>query len=252
MSVHWLDPLLKEARFGALRELHEADIKDKDTIVRDIIHSSCRFDESIFFYDGKFFQFSQFGFSMRFFGSKNVDKESKANFLITGFDLNEKSLRNLFTGIEFILYKLVQLAVEPRPHRYNIEKERLSVRFAKLRNSGFLQSVDRDVFDEIVFCRNAFSHSFVEIDAIEYFDIQLALSFDHAKWLSNFQRFGHDEDERPERFFSHDVRDVTNIMINEFRPIQYKQMDVDKLHMLLKKIIPRRKRNGIKKTLEGR
>jgi hypothetical protein len=66
MSVHWLDPLLKEARFGALRELHEADIKDKDTIVRDIIHSSCRFDESIFFYDGKFFQFSQFGFSMRF------------------------------------------------------------------------------------------------------------------------------------------------------------------------------------------
>jgi hypothetical protein len=234
MTLQWLEPLLKSARYGRLDELNSVSHKDKDQQVMQIVQSCVRFTDCAFFYDNNFFYLSPFGFKLSNYSLFMNDKSClPSNFLASNLQMDVKSLRTLFTGIEFLLYKAIQLRLEENPYKYSIESEKASARFSRLRNQGQLKNVDENEFNEIMKTRNAFAHSFVDIEEIEYSKSELEYCFESSRFEHLATKFNLDRKARPTRFFKSDATALTNELIREHQEVQMNQIDGQKLNSLL-------------------
>jgi hypothetical protein len=196
-------------------------------VLLSVLESSMNNTNSLFFFPGKFYEISPFGTKLTHFMAK--DSIYISNYIIAYPSLDEKFLRTLFTGIELLAFKLCHLLLENQKRGYHFETERFRARVRRMR--GFLGITNwehyLEICDEILFTRDAFAHSFLDIRDITYRDVPLRHCFDR---LSNFNG----------KAFMEDVRLFVDPIHRVFSQHQLMQVDTDKLFRSCDQLIKRR------------
>jgi hypothetical protein len=168
---------LQYDKISRLRQ--ELDHHDDQTILA-IIQGAMFNTHSIFMFPGKFFEFSLFGTNLHYYHSVGIAKTD--NYIIAFPDLTETFLRKLFTGTELLLYKLSHIVIEKQRRGYHFETEKSRTRFKKLQDIFNVHDWKeyKIMFDELMFVRDAFAHSFIDLAKIEYYKVPLQHCFGYT------------------------------------------------------------------------
>jgi hypothetical protein len=147
---------------------------------------------AILFFPGKCFQITPFGMSFAHALSRD-----DASYLIAFPDLDEKFLRQAFTGFELVLYKICHIVLEDQRTDYHWETQKTRQRFRRIRTLLSMEdwtSFER-LFDNVFFLRDAFAHSFIQLDEIKYDGVPLSdcfwglLSWAYkARWRNSWRK----------------------------------------------------------------
>ena len=196
-------------------------------ILISVLESSMNNTNSLFFFPGKFYEISPFGTKLTQFIAK--DPAYLSNYIIAYPALDEKFLRRLFTGMELLAFKLCHLLLKNQKRGYHFETEKFRVRLRHMRNFLSVSDWDHyvDICDEILFTRDAFAHSFLDIGDITYRAVPLRRCFDR---LSHFDG----------KAFMEDVRPFLGPIHSLFERHQLRQIDADKLFRSCDELIKRR------------
>lgn len=224
----WLYPLLNELRYSKAELIKDLQGKNLHQTEISAIQHSIIPSFAVFALPGKFYEVSQFGYKLH------------CNYLMHGIQLDDASLRRLFTGIELLVFKLICLRTEVGK-RYDLESESATVRFGKLVKAGVLPKSLKDAFDNITWTRHAFAHSFLEAHELPFRNVPLEDCFgttflggqhlDETMFASD-QQIG---------VFIFEVQHLTDTLIECFRPVQFKQIDIDKLFSICDRLLRPRK-----------
>jgi hypothetical protein len=188
---------------------------------------------AILFFPGKCFQITPFGMSFtRFLSNKDV------NYLIAHADLNEKFLRQVFTGFELVLYKICHIVLEDQKPEYHWETQKTRARFRRLRDLLVVPdwAEFQCLFDEIFYVRDSFAHSFIPLDEIKYNSVALKDCFGYSyvgRQLSDGKSYG-------ARIFTEDLERLFEPIMKLFYLHQLKQIDAKKFHKLCDRLLMRR------------
>jgi hypothetical protein len=152
----------------------------------------------------------------------------------------KKSLRRIFTGIELFLFKLRVLTDTSLGRRYDFESEKVLQRFNKLMNSGIIDRKFQKTFAEINHTRDAFAHSFLDVEDLNYRGHPLSACFG-ASYLSSRLDRRIFKSSNMDGVFMFDVGEFTDALIAKFCEVQFGQLDVEKLFMLCDRLLRERK-----------
>jgi hypothetical protein len=201
-----------------------------------ILMSSTRDTNSLLFFPGEFYEIGPFGAKAHYFRSRGVAATN--SYILHLPDLNEKFLRRLFTGIELVAFKLCHLAIENQRRDYHFESEHLRQRIRKLKRILTVEDWNQYVstFDEIQFTRDAFVHSFIELEEIPYKRVPLAHCFGYT---SVGQRGTHDVSFEG-KYFVDDVRYFFEPISQAFIERQLGQIDEHKFFRLCDQALKKR------------
>jgi len=204
----------------------------------DLIQASVRTERAILFFPGAMFEVGPFGSVHHYFLLK-TDAEND-NYLLFGPNLDEKYLRRLFTGIELIVFKLYHIACTRSDPNVHFEQFKTKQLLNKLRDIFNLQNWTEytELFDELFFVRNAFAHSFVDLEDITYRGVPLRDCFGDSY-------LGHSYDLYSDsiRKFTDDVRAFVRPLTESFCRFQLEQIDTEKLFRLCNSILKARSLN---------
>jgi hypothetical protein len=233
----WLSPLLSELGYPQLQRWN-ASAQGRPDEALALLRNSINSSFAIFCLPAQFLEISTFATKIHHW---MTEKPDDYNFLTHSLSLDEQGLRRLFTGIELLVYKLnVLTGTTPRERRERFEGGKTKIRFKRLVERKVLPGEVKELFDEVMFTRNAYAHSFLDVREITYYEVPLASCFGTG-WLAEHI----DENRFPSpdapRVFTHDVRQLTDQLIGKFRPIQFQQLDKEKLFDLCDRKIQRRK-----------
>lgn len=153
------------------------------------------------------------------------------NYLTIHPQLDEKYLRRAFTSFEFVLFKLCHIRYENLKSEYMWETEKTRTRFKKILSElpSRMPVNARTLFDELWYVRDAFSHSFIDIDEIKYRGIKLRDCFGQT-WTGG----SHD---RAEFSFVQDLNELYDPIIELFVECQTQQLDAIKFSALSDEVI---------------
>lgn len=223
-------PLLIVAKELGYPKIDRLNAWTSQNIVRanGIIEASVKTERAILFFQGAMFEVSPFGSVHHFFGISS--REKAPNYLLFGPELNEKYLRHLFTGIELIIFKLYHIACKNNDPDIHFEQQKTKQTLNRLREiidqSDWENYVN--LFDELFFVRNAFAHSFIDLEKIRYRGVALKRCFGET-YLGRY--YGPEIGGSCPIFFE-DVCSFVNPLIDAFRRFQLKQIDDRKLFRL--------------------
>jgi hypothetical protein len=131
-----------------------------DEALLEILKSSITDPFAILFFPGKSFQITPYGVKLG-----HIFSRRDADYLIAFPELDEKFLRQAFTGFELMIYKICHIVLEGHRPEYYWETQSTRQRFRRIK--PLLPSVDWEhfstIFDDIFFVRDAFAHSFIEL-----------------------------------------------------------------------------------------
>jgi len=223
--------IAQELGYSKVDRLRDAD-NISDQALLDILKTSIVEPYAILFFPGKCFQITPFGMSLSLLLSMNQQTD---NYLIAFPELDEKFLRQAFTGFELVVYKICHIALESQRTDYHWETEKTRARFRRLQpllalpdwNSYF------ELFDEIFFVRDAFAHSFIPLVDIRYRQVRLDDCFGESF-------VGHTRDAAATygaRIFLNDLRTLFDPVMNLFKQYQLKQIDSSKLFKLCDRLL---------------
>jgi hypothetical protein len=140
-------------------------------VVNQVLTASISESYAILFFRGSVIQITPFGTKMSF----TIAKEFADNYLLLFPNLDDKFLRRVFTGFELVIFKLCHICLENQKREYHWETEKTRQRLLRLKS---VVKVDNwpdymELFDEIFFVRDAFAHSFIDIEDIKYRKVRL-------------------------------------------------------------------------------
>jgi hypothetical protein len=160
------------------------------------------------------------------------------NYLLAHPNLDDKFLRQIFTGFELLLYKLCHIHFHEQSREYQWETEKTRQRIRRLKTvldvSSWLDYTEG--FDEIFFVRDAFAHSFIEIENIKYRGIPLSECFGNS-YLGDSMRGAAADGAR---IFMDDVTILFEPIMNVFKTIQLRQIDERKFAKLCDRLLTSR------------
>jgi hypothetical protein len=200
--------------------------------VNDILKSSISEPYAILFFTSKMMQITPFGTRLGIVFSHGKINE---NYLVAHPELDDKFLRQIFTGFEFILYKLCHIHFHGQSRDYQWETEKTRQRIRKLETVLTVASWANylELFDEIFFVRDAFAHSFVEIEEIKYRGVPLSDCFgDSFRGHSMRDAAAHGA-----RIFMDDVSALFEPIMHVFKTIQLRQIDEVKFAKLCDRLM---------------
>jgi hypothetical protein len=144
--------------------------------VNDILKSSISEPYAILFFTSKLMQITPYGTKLGIVFSRGKINE---DYLLAHPELEDKFLRQIFTGFELLLYKLCHIHLHGQSRDYQWETEKTRQRIRKLETVLTVPSWSDyiEVFDEVFFVRDAFAHLFVEIENIKYRGVPLSECF---------------------------------------------------------------------------
>jgi hypothetical protein len=195
-----------------------------------ILRNSIKDDYAILFFPATMIQISPYG--IIFERAMPINKAS--NFLTMHPELTEKFLRTIFTGFELILYKVCHIVIEQQRADYEWESEKSRTRFRKVIGLLKLDNEDRykKLFDELFFVRDAFAHSFVEIDKIKYKYVPLSECFGHS--FIGYSRCNADD------IFVDDMNELFEPLMELFKRYQLAQIDASKFAKICNGLVNQR------------
>ena len=218
---------LKYKKLERLKQVHG---KLGTDVLLDILKSSIVDPYAILLFPGKCYQITPFGMSFSHALSRN-----DASYLIAYPNLDEKFLRQAFTGFELVLYKICHIALEDQRTDYHWETQKTRQRFRRLKPLLALPDWPEfeRLFDNIFFVRDAFAHSFIDLEDIKYHGVPLKECFGHSY-------LGHTRDDGRSygaRIFADDLAKLFEPIINLFGQHQLKQIDARKFHKLCDRLL---------------
>ena len=198
-----------------------------------VIEASIVTERAILFFPSAMFEVGPFGSIHRYFWA--AADPLNDNHIIFGPNLDEKYLRRLFTGIELVIFKLYHIACTDSDPDVHFEQLKTKQMLNKLR-----KIIGRDdwtnyvsLFDELFFVRNAFAHSFIELEDIRYKGVKLRDCFgDSSLGRSYDAGLGHK--------FTDDARAFVKPLIEVFGRFQLQQVDKRKLFRLCNSVLKNR------------
>jgi hypothetical protein len=203
-----------------------------DQLLLDILKASIVEPYAILFFPGKCFQITPFGAS---FASAWAEARSGDNYLIAFPDLDEKFLRQAFTGFELVVYKVCHLVLENQKIEYQWETQTTRQRIRRL--ESLLAMPDwkmfSGLFDDIFFVRDAFAHSFIDLKDIKYRGVPLDFCFGDS-FLGARRRKA---EAQGARIFTDDLTELFDPIMKLFREHQLKQIDAKKFHKLCDRLL---------------
>jgi hypothetical protein len=215
--------------YKKMDRLRAARDVDSDALL-EILKSSIVDPYAILFFPGKCFQITPFG--MMF---SRVLTPKDVNYLIAHADLEEKFLRQAFTGFELVLYKICHIALEDQKPEYHWETQKTRQRFRRLKQ--LLDVPDwpdfEQLFDNVFFVRDSFAHSFVPLEDIKYKGVPLKYCFGY----SYRGRALRDAKEHGASMFTDDLEKLFAPIMKLFYEHQLKQIDARKFHKLCDRLI---------------
>ncbi len=235
-DIEWLIPFAEGLGYNKIGRLK--DFNDARRLERpfDLIESSIRDSSAIFFFPGYFAEISMFGSRIHSFGGRADDRP--LNYITFSPNLTEKFLRNVFTGIEYILYKLCHIILENHRTDYHFETQKTAARVNRLRLHLNVPDWNRfrSIFDELIHVRNAFAHSFLDIEEIKFRGERLDECFGATHLGRSY--INHDIDDL--RLFLDDLDEFFDPVLNLFVEHQLSQIDKDKFFRLCDTILKAR------------
>jgi hypothetical protein len=219
--------------YKKLQRLRHAGEKVDSDVLLDMIKSSIVDPYAILFFHGRCYQITPYGVNFAHALSRN-----DRNYLIAFPDLNEKFLREVFTGFELVLYKICHIVLEDQKAEYHWETQKTRKRFKRLRTLLAMQDWKdfERLFDNIFFVRDAFAHSFVSLEDIKYDDVPLRDCFGDS-YLGHTRR---ESEVHGARIFTDDLTKLFEPIIKLFCEHQLKQIDARKLHKLCDRLLMQR------------
>jgi hypothetical protein len=217
--------------YKKLERLRHADSKVSNDVLLDILKSSIVEPYAILFFPGKCFQITPFGMSFA-----HVLSRRDVNYLIAFPELDEKFLRQAFTGFELVLYKICHIVLEGQKAEYQWETQKTRQRLRRLRS--LLVTVPdwtefTHLFNDIFFVRDAFAHSFIPLEDIRYNSVPLRECFGDS-YIGHTRRDGQS---RGARIFTDDLGKLFEPIMTLFCQHQLKQIDARKFHKLCDRLL---------------
>lgn len=229
-EVAHLAKLLGYKKFERLCKLERADPARLATAVQSCTTTA----HSLFFAPGWMYEISPYGFSVHRFWNKS-DIHITQNYLVAFPNLDEKFLRTFFTGLEFIIFKLCHIVIENNRHGYHFETTATRHRIKKLKPHLGISKWNEyyALFDDVMFVRDAFAHSFVEIAKIKYKGVPLSQCFGHSYLGRQPRPFPVDNPS----IFMDGVMEMFAPIEHLYMSCQLKQFDTNKLFILLDNLL---------------
>jgi hypothetical protein len=216
-----------------LEELEENNKGSSWETANYVLSSAINDVYALLFLPNRMIQITPYGtqFSIALRGYRNAD-----NYLLIHPCLNENFLRRAFTGFEFVVFKLCQLYFENNRHDYRWETESTRVRMKKLVPvvAPASQLDYTELFDNIFYVRDAFAHTFIEIEQIRYAGTQLEECFGYAYTGS------HLDAAKATFTFVEDLNSLFKPIMLMFMKQQYGQIDKNKFYKLCDRLVIRR------------
>lgn len=232
-DIEWLMPFAKGLEYPKIDRLRTFNNRKRLERPLNLIESSIRDASAIFFFPGMFAEISMFGSSIHVFGLRN--KNDILNYITYAPQLDEKFLRRAFTGIEYLLYKLCHIILEYHKTDYHFETQKASARLNRLKEklpiSNWIRF--RNIFDEIFSARNAFAHSFIDIEDIYFRGEKLEDCFG----ITHTGGVYIDHDSEGIKIFTDELNELTTPLVNLFVENQFSQIDKQKFFRLCDTIL---------------
>jgi hypothetical protein len=221
--------------YRKLERLRAIEDKISDQVLLDILKTCIVETYAILFFQGKCFQITPFGAKFALTYSKEGSIE---NYLLAFPELDEKFLRNAFTGFELVVFKLCHIALESQQADYHWETETTRQRIKRLAPSLSLPDTKEylRLFDEIFFVRDAFAHTFLPVNEIKYKEVPLSECFGETfvgLSKSDAKAFG-------ASIFTDDLSKIFEPVMNLFKQYQLKQIDSTKFQKLCDRLLASR------------
>jgi hypothetical protein len=218
--------------YKRLDRLRQADTVSDDVLL-DILKSSITEPFAILFFPAKCFQITPYGLK---FG--HILSYRDADYLIAFPELDEKFLRQAFTGFEFVIYKICHLVLEDQNPEYRWETQSTRQRFRRLKPILSLSDWNSfyELFDNLFFVRDAFAHSFIELSDIKYDGVRLGDCFGDSH-VGHTRR---DAETAGARIFTDDLATIFSPIMKLFCEHQLKQIDAKKFHKLCDRLLIKR------------
>jgi hypothetical protein len=200
-----------------------------DRVLISVLEGAISSTNALFFFPGKFYEISPFGTKLTSFAAK--DTAYLSNFILSWPALDERFLRRLFTGVELLVFKICHFLLENQSRSYHFESERLRKRVRRI--ESLLEVADwrsyLEILDEILFTRDAFAHSFLDIFDITYKGKPLRICFEDRTSAAT-----------GDVTFMDDIRFFFDPIFRVFLQHQLSQVDKEKLFRACDQLIKRR------------
>jgi hypothetical protein len=218
--------------YRKIERLRNAEEKISNELLLDVLKASISEPYAILFFPGKCFQITPFGMSFAHAASL---LRACDNYLIAFPDLEEKFLRQAFTGFELLLYKTCHIVLEKSRPDYHFETEKTRQRIVRLQSVLSLADWEpyARLFDEIFFVRDAFAHSFIPLADIKYAGVPLSECFG-SSFIGHTRR---NAEAYGRRIFMDDLDKLYAPIMDLFREHQLKQVDAEKFHKLCDRLL---------------
>jgi hypothetical protein len=225
-----LRQIAKELGYSKIDRLISIPVEIRLDLFNEILKNSINDIYAILFFPARMIQISPYGTRL----AMCMPVRAADHYLTMHPKLNEKFLRTVFTGFEFILYKLCHICFENHRHDYEWESEKTRARFKRV--CDLLTVVDKakykTLFDEIFFVRDAFAHSFIELVEIKYRGKPLSDSFGNT-FIGGSHR-------NAEHIFVDDLNELFTPVMELFMQHQMKQIDANKFAKLCNRLVNKR------------
>lgn len=211
-------------RYSKLERLKATYDRLGDRRLLDALQSCVSGPYAILFFPGQCLQLTPYGVEFVYASHDDV------HYLTAFPQLDEKFLRTAFTGFELVLYKLCHIVLEGQRRDYHFERQKTAQRFRRLLDS--IGDFDRKrlsfLFDNIFAVRDAFAHSFVPVERLQYRNVELRDCFGET-YLGNTRDGGLAVGETS---FVQDLRELFVPFISLFIENQLDQLDAEKFSKL--------------------
>lgn len=187
---------------------------------------------AIFFFSRNFIECGD-KISVHFFGS--IYSKNNLNYLTFNPEFNEKYLRKLFTGFEFLAFKLCKLHYHRDEYRYLFESEAISKRIKKIIKIFNVNSKMKKDMYSLIGTRDMFAHSFIDLEHIRFEDCELQYCFGSSY---TGERIG--DSENTESFVQRS-NEIMDFLVGKFVEVQKLQIDSSRFFSALEKVAFTRK-----------
>ena len=222
--------LAEALKYRKIERIRQLDDRTSSDALYDIIRLAIVEPYAILIFPGKCFQITPFGMSF----SHSLTRRNET-YLIAFPHLEEKYLRQVFTGFELVLYKICHIALEDQRPDYHWETQKTRQRFRRLKK--LLDVPDwaefEYLFDHIFFVRDSFAHSFIPLEDIKYRGVPLGECFG----VSYLGRSMNDGKDYGARIFVDDLKTLFDPIMKVFEQHQLKQIDAKKFHKLCDRLL---------------
>ncbi len=234
MNAEFIE-IAEALKYSKIERLRAFSTNITPNAVNDILKASISEPYAILFLKSTLMQITPYGTRLSIV---YLHRKNEENYLLAHPEPTDKFLRQIFTGFELVTYKLCHIHLHQLSRDYHWETEKTRQRIRKIKRCIAVNDWDEyvELFDEIFFVRDAFAHSFIDIEDIKYRHVRLADCFGDS-YLGGSMR---DAERYGARIFMDDVAALFAPIMSVFETIQLKQIDERKFAKLCDRLMASR------------